>query len=552
MKTIRQQCDSIFQGLDSDYAPWESHYRELANYIQPRRQRFSKDSVNSGGAHNSNIIDPSATLAMRVAAGGMYSGITNPVTKWLRLNVEDKELNKYHLVRLYLDTCADLILGMLASSNFYNVVPSMFMDLLTYSGSSVGFEKDPLTVMRFYPNPIGSYRLGIGPRQNVSTHGRKIEYRVSQVVEKFGLDNVSQSIKSAYRSGKYNQLTEVRHLVFDNPDFVPRAFSAVRKPICSIWYDPADDRNPFLRRSGFDEFPFVTPRWEVIGNDTYGSFGPGMLALGSIKGLQKDQRDKYEAQDKMLKPPMVGPSSLKNNPRSLLPGAVTFVDNQQGQQGFTPAFQTNFPLNYQLESIRDTRAIIDSAFFKDLFLAVIDIGKSNTTATEIAARKEEKLLMLGPVLNRFNEEGLDPIVSASFYEMNRRGMLPEPPPELDGVDVNIEYVGLLQQAQKAVGISSIERTVGFIGNLAGVRQDVLDKVDFDSVVDIYTDITGTTPRILFNEQQVKATRDARIQQQQREQMAAMAAPAKDGAEAAKLLSETRTDESNGLSNFLGI
>ncbi|WP_259557811.1 portal protein [Vibrio harveyi] len=237
--------------------------------------------------------------------------------------------------------------------------------------------------------------------------------RLHKIVERFGIENVSSAVKSSYEARNYQALFEVRHLVFDNPDFLPSAFSAEHKQFCSIWYEPTGEGDKILHRGGFDHFPFLTSRWSVNGADVYGSGGPGMMALGAIKGLQVDQRNKHTANALQIKPPMVGPVSLKNSTQSLVPGGITFVDAMSGQQGFTPAFQTNFSTQEALLSIEDTRKTIDRLFYRDLFLTIIDTNKSGVTATEILQKKEEKMLMLGPVLSRFNEEFLDPTVT--FY-----------------------------------------------------------------------------------------------------------------------------------------
>ncbi len=550
-QTIKGQADLIFSGLDAEYKNWEPHFMEIAKFLQPRRQKFNTSDTSQNFV-NSSIIDPSATLAMRVAMGGMYSGITNPTTQWIRLSVSDKDLNKSYAVRSYLDQCAQMIMYMLAKTNFYNVAPTAFIDILAYSTTSVGIEKDEKTVLRFYPNPVGSYRLANGPRLNVSTHGKKRMWTAAQMIERFGKDNVSDAVKHAYNGKNYQSKFEVRHLVFDNPDYIPTAFDSTHKPYCSLWYEPIEGSDKILHRGGFDEFPFLTPRWEVLGSDVYGSFGPGMLALGSIKGLQVDQRNKHTANALQIKPPMVGPASLRNNGASLVPGGLTFVDSVQGVQGFVPAYQTNFSTQEVLLSIEDTRQIIDQAFFKDLFLAIIDVNKSGVTATEILQRKEEKMLMLGPVLSRFDEEFLDPTVTLAYSELDRRGMLPEVPDELQGQEINIEYMGMLHQAQKAIGVSSIERTLGFIGNLAGVAPQVMDKINVDAAVDIYTDITGTTPEILNSDEVVLQIRDQKARAQQAEQFAAMAPAAQQIAQGAELLSNTDVNSSNGLTNMMGI
>ena len=79
-----------------------------------------------------------------------------------------------------------------------------------------------------------------------------------------------------------------------------------------------------LRVSGFHDWPVMTTRWDVQGNDPYGRC-PGMDALGDIKQLQQETRRKAQAIDKMVNPPLLADVQLKNQPMSLLPGGTTYV-----------------------------------------------------------------------------------------------------------------------------------------------------------------------------------------------------------------------------------
>ena len=96
------------------------------------------------------------------------------------------------------------------------------------------------------------------------------------------------------------------------------------------------------------------------------------------------------------------------------------------------------------------------------------------TATEVAERHEEKLLMLGPVLERLNDEMLSPLVRMTFQRALKAGILPPPPPELNMQQLNIKFVSMLAQAQRAIGTNSIDRYVGSLGAVAQFKPDVLD------------------------------------------------------------------------------
>lgn len=151
-------------------------------------------------------------------------------------------------------------------------------------------------------------------------------------------------------------------------------------------------------------------------------------------------------------------------------------------------------------------------------------------------------MALGPVLENVYNGQLAPVIDRTFNILERRKELPPAPPELQGRDLQIEYTSILAQAQKAVATGSIERTAAFIGNLAAVKPDILDKFDADEAVDQYADMVGSPPSIIVPDDKVKAIRDGRAQAQQAAQQAEMAATmapaAKAGAEAAALMAQT--------------
>jgi hypothetical protein len=316
-------------------------------------------------------------------------------------------------------------------------------------------------------------------------------------------------------------------------------------PYASVYWEPGaqDVGGGILEDSGFLDCPIIAPRWEVISTDDYG-IGPGSDALPDIKALQLEQTRKLEAIDKKVRPPMKGPTSLKNARASLLPGTITYVDDPNGQ-GFTPAMMVDLNLNDLREDMNEGRERIRQTFFADLWLMISQMeGIQPRNQFEIAERKEEKLLMLGPVLERVQNEMLGPVIERAYEILSRRGMLPEEPEEIQQAGLQIEYTSILAQAQKAVATGAIERTVAFVGNLAAAAPQTLDKVDFDQAVDEYAELLGTPPSMIVSDERVKAIRAEREeeakQQQRMQQMAAAAPAAKQGAEAAALLAQTPT------------
>ena len=295
-----------------------------------------------------------------------------------------------------------------------------------------------------------------------------------------------------------------------------------------------------LEESGFDENPIICPPWELQADDTYASSWPGSVALPDIKMLQAEQRTKLKAIDEMSDPALQGPTALKNNHRSFLPGSITYVDDPTGK-GLRPVKEVNLNLMYLREDIKEVQQRVLRVTYADLFLMLENMeGVQPRNDFEISERKEEKLLALGPVLENIYA-ALSQVISRLDAIMVRRGMIPEVPAELNGQALKIEYISVLAQAQRAVGTGAIERFAGFIGNHAAIKPDLMDKYDADEAADQYAEMLGVPPAIVLSDDKVKEIRDGRAKAQQRqaqiEQAAQMAPAVKQGADAARLLSE---------------
>lgn len=167
------------------------------------------------------------------------------------------------------------------------------------------------------------------------------------------------------------------------------------------------------------------------------------------------------------------------------------------------------------------------------------------TATEVAERHEEKLLMLGPVLERMHNEILDPMIEATFARMVEAGIVPPPPQELQGMDLNVEFVSMLAQAQRAIATNSVDRFVGNLGAVAGFKPDVLDKFDADRWADAYADMLGIDPELIVSGDKVALIRQARAEAAQQQAMAEQMAQ---GAKTARDLAAADTSGENALTD----
>tara|TARA_R110002096_G_scaffold264210_3_gene457755 strand:- start:1161 stop:2858 length:1698 start_codon:yes stop_codon:yes gene_type:complete len=551
--TPRDKLMQRWMSLKNERSTWDSHWREISDYMLPRSGRFFSKKVNDGGKVHNNIYDNTGTMALRTLAAGMMAGMTSPARPWFRLATQDEDLMDSTDVKLWLHNVTRLMLHIFSRSNTYRSLHSMYEELGAFGTGASIITADFNTVIHHHPLTIGEYAVMTNSKGRVDTLYREIEMTVGQLVKEFGIENVCQATHDAYHAGNLDHYKTVIHAIEPREDRDLRKKDNQNMAFKSCYFEYSSTENMLLRHSGFEEFPAVAPRWSVAGGDIYG-LSPGMEALGDIKQLQHEQLRKAQGIDYQTKPPMQVPTSMKNQAVNTLPGGITYVDTQTQNAGIRSAFEVNLNLNYLLEDIQDVRGRIRGGFYADLFLMLQGQDTGRMTATEVAERHEEKLLMLGPVLERLHNELLQPLIDVTFDQMIKAGVVPPPPPELNEQNLDVEFVSMLSQAQKAVGTNSVDRFVGSLGMVAQMNPEVLDKFNTDEWADAYSDMLGVDPNLITSNTQVARVREARAEQQQ---AAMQAEQMNQGADTAQKLAgvPTRGGQSNAgtdiMDNLMG-
>lgn len=559
-ETVCQRQKRRLSALKTDRASYEPHWQELAQNYRPRSGRFTIGEERKGGKKHQFIVNNTTIRAVNTLSSGLMAGVTSPARPWFRLSTPDPGMSEVESVKQWLHTVALKMRDLFTKSNLYNVLPSVYSELGLYGTALALIIEDDDEVFRFMPITIGRYWLATNYKSQVDSVYREISMTVRQLVQQFGIDNCSTRVQNMHKAGNLEAGIVVIHCIEPNDDYQDGVIGPPGMKYRSSYWEVGGDKDKYLRESGFRDSPILAPRWDVLAEDVYGSSCPGFDSLGDAKQMQFQEKRKAQAIDKHVDPPMTAPTSLRNQRASLLPGDVTYLDVGQGQQGFVPAYTIKPEIGELREDIRETAERINAAFYVDLFLMLAMSDRRQITAREIEERHEEKLLMLGPVLERLNDELLDPLIDRCFSIMVERSrpfweglidgepLIPAPPEEMQGTDLKVEYISVLAQAQKLVGISSVDRLIGFVGGLAAIPQwaDAVYKIDPMQVVDEYADMLGTSPRITRADADVEVILQQNAQQQQIAAMGQAMQPLDQAASAIKKLSETNVEGENGL------
>lgn len=562
-RNLIKQLNQRKAGLKNERSSFDPHWKQISDFISPRTSRYQREDKNRGGGSvNNKIINEAAVLAHRTLESGMMAGMSSPARPWFSLGPQDPDMQKFSPVKDWLDTVTKIMLEAMGRSNLYSVLPMQYGGIGGYGTAAFGIVDDEEDVFRAYPWPIGSFMLDCNDRMNVDGSHREFMMTVKQIVGRFGKlsisgaadwSNFSTAVKSAYDRGDYGDWFAVNHAIERNPEFNPRSLHSRDKLYRSVYYENAEETAKPLSLMGYDEFPVIGSRWFVNGEDVYGGRSPAMDALGAVKMVNLEERRKYQVIDKVWNPTMNADATLRNQGADLLPGGINWVQGMamNGNPGMQPAYIPDYnAIQVLSEDIKEVEARISSCFYADLMLMLATSENSQMTAREVEERHSEKLLVLGPMLEQQNDDTFDPLIDTIFNKLNARGKLPPAPEELQDQKLRVEYISTMAQAQKLIGVSSLERFVGFVGNMAAIDPQAADKLNTDDAIDEYGIMVGVGGQVVRGEDEVESIRKARAQQLQAQQTAERMPALAQGAQAAKTLNEIPAGGDNALTQML--
>lgn len=507
---------------------WESHWRELGKNFLPRRARFldAGEPTNEGKIMN-RLQSGVGILALRVLANGMQSGLTSPARPWFSLDLTDKDLADTQPAKLWLHDTYEKMVRVFRQTNFYDQIHILYSELACFGTGAMIIEADAKNVIRCRTLTVGEYALDAGEDGRVDTIYRRVRMTPRQIDQAWP-DTCPEDVRDMVKNDVQRWLT-VLHAVEPNKSGHKRgSVKGNERPWRSVYLILEGARREVLEDSGYYEFPALCPRWITTASDVYGA-SPAMDALSDCRELQKVTEGSRTALEKEVSPPLLVFNKGIEGELDLSPTALNYTTNlTAGQEAVVPLSSVKANLPGAERWMARLENILQRHFHNDLFLMISEADK-RMTATEVAERQGEKLLMLGPVLDRLRSELFQPLIERVYGIMDRRGLIAFPPPGLDGQEVNVEFISILAQAQKQAGIGSISQTLGFAAQVAQLYPAIADKINFDEMLDSWAEMQGIPPQLMRSDEEVAELRAARDKQMQ---MMQMLAAAQQGADAA--------------------
>lgn len=498
--------------LADDRRSFEKAWLDAKNLVLPKNGRFltstSESEVNNGSSDTRRRITGAATRALNILANGIQSGLTSKARQWFELAHPDPQVGKSLLVRNWYDQVQDIMEAVFRRSNVYSALLHVYREMAAFGTGAMGVFEHPTKVLYCRAYTIGTYYVSTDQWMDVDAFFSIQYLTASQMELEYGLDALPERVKSALNSDRREDRFKVIHAVLRHPEAY--GIPAEDGRYASVHFLDGNTRSDGteqpLRISHYDTWPIMVPRWDTVDVDVYGS-GPLEDVMDDVKMVMSMEVDALKSIAKGVNPPMRIPPELARTGLNMKPGGLNVVSSL-GEHAVAPLLMVN--ANVQQLQFKIDRVVqeIKDGLYNSLFLALLSQDNPQMTAREVAERHEEKLLMLGPVLERIHYELLDPLISRSFALCQDAGLIPPAPEGADLSGTEVEYVSILSQAQKAVGVSRIEQSVAFLGSLVALYPEARHLLDVKKTYEEYNSMIGVRANIFTTEDEYKASVDA--------------------------------------------
>lgn len=543
---LKRQRDT-YASMRTEQQQWVPMWRQLNEAFYPFIYGSLLGTTAVAGAQyrNTRMLDGEPAQALLILSAGFMNGVTSPARKWV--NVKRPGAEAYDDpdagTSVAHSRTRDKLLEILAGSNYYDSRAVQVYDSAGLGTGALLCYEDRDTVVKFVVCPPGTYSIETDSSNEVIRFAREFKLTAAQLLDEFGESVLAANILERAKAGGAQARTEyiVHHLIEANAD---DGLLKVRTPFReSYWLASRQSMaEPFLATRPLYEWPAAVLRWSCPDNCTYG-IPPTLTVLGKAIQLQNLEFKSDQGLDKLISPPLLAHVQLKNRPKAFSANGITFTSDVGLNSGARPVYQLQVP--FQELEIKRARIVqsIKEGLFNHLFdmISQLDTVRS---ATEIDARREEKLVMLGPVLHRSYLEDIGVVIQRVYGIAKRKGLMPELPAD---AGASIEFSNVLSDVQKASDVATIERFTEYVGRVIPVFPEAQPKIQILDLIKQYAEGLGIRPTALTADEDAMAANDAQGMMAELQQTAGIA---KDFGAAASSLQDV--DVGAGLEAVQGI
>ena len=186
---------SRYDKLESQRQNWETHWQEVADYMQPRKADVTKTRAR-GDKRNELIFDSPPIQAVELLAASLHGMLTSSANRWFSLRYKEAKLNESDEAREWLEDSIDKMYLGFARSNFQQEIFENYHDLIAFGTSCLMVEEDEDDIIRFSARHIKEIYVEENKKGLIDNVYRKFKLTVDQAIQKFGAENLSKEINN--------------------------------------------------------------------------------------------------------------------------------------------------------------------------------------------------------------------------------------------------------------------------------------------------------------------------------------------------------------------
>lgn len=483
-------------------------YQDVADHMLPRENQII--GVRTPGEDKSQqIFDPTAMLDLQDMASGLSAAFFPPGELTFALTLKDRELANRDNIKRYLGRATQIAHDELFASNFMLQLNETLSSLIGFGTGNL-FSEWKLG-LNFKDWDVSFYTIKQSSSGLIDTVIMKYPLTVRQAVQEFGEnagEKVLEDSKNPERSeNKYDFIHRIGPRRERNENFT----DFLNMPTESIFVNVKEQT--MVEEGGFEEFPNAVPRWKLSSNEVWGR-GQGTVALSIVKTLQQLFADFVECGNKWNNPPRQTLANSVEGPVDVRPGANNIVTQLDAIKALDQGVRGNFPITKDM--LEFVQNIIHRIFFVDVFAPLANLPGDRRTTLEIRERIKQAVKKLAGPIYRLQSELFTPLITRSVLLLIRNGVIPQPPAELQGKAFGIEYVSELALAMRDQQARAFTQFAGLVAELDAVFPGAKDIVSIDRALPDIAFTFGMKAEHLSTEDEIVASREARLALQQEE------------------------------------
>lgn len=491
--------------LKNDRGTFDSHWQEIGERVYPEHANFIY-TPSPGKKRMSKIFDSLPIHSNQLLASGLFSLLTSSASPWFHLLPVDYSLTEIREIAIYLENISKIMYHEINNpyAGFSAAVHECYLEFGAFGNLTLFVEeylKDGS--LRCVSLPLYECYYVENDRGIVDTLYRDYTRTVGHLIEKFGVENLSEKVQDLARDNKLDTKIACVHVILPRDTANHLSPKSVDLPFASLYIDCKYKH--VMSESGYHELPFMATRFYKSTHENYGR-GPGSTALPDIKMLMKVAQVTIRAAQKSTDPTLILPDSGFIRPFRTTPGGINYYMkgriNTKNDIDIIPTGNPGLGIEYSEILHKKIREV----FFVDQLQ--LHTGPQ-MTATEVMQRTEEKLRLMGPLLGRIQTELLGPLINRVYGLLNRAGKFPEMPAIMEEIPLKIIYTSPIARAQEQVEANGLMRAIGVLEPLMQYKPDVTDIFNTDEMSRGIFEMFSVNPKYLNDEETVTGIRQQR-------------------------------------------